>query len=90
MVNCDAMIADIQELQELKRMKEELDATIEAVQDKIKTAMGDTETATFGAYKVTYKTVISTRVDTTALKNELPDVAARFSKTSESRPLRIT
>ena len=89
MVN-ETMLANIQELQELKRMKEELDAAIEAAQDKIKAAMGDTETATVGGYKVTYKTVISTRVDTTALKKELPEIAARFSKTSESRPLRIT
>ena len=89
MGNCDAMIRDIDELQELKRMREELDAAIESAQDKIKAALGDTETATFGPYKVTYKPVTSTRVDTTALKKELPEIAARFSKTSESRPLRI-
>ena len=83
------MIRNIDELQELKRMREELDAAIETAADKIKAAMGDTETATFGPYKVTYKTVSSTRVDTTALKKELPEIAARFSKTSKSRPLRI-
>ena len=84
------MIRNINELQELKRMKDELDAAIESAQDKIKAAMGDTETAVFGPYKVTYKTVTSTRVDTTTLKKELPEIAARYSKTTESRPLRIT
>jgi len=84
------MIRTIDELQELKRMREELDAAIEAAQDKIKAAMGTTETGTFGPYKVTYKTVLSTRVDTTTLKKELPEIAARYSKTTESRPLRIT
>lgn len=88
MVN--TMLENIQALQELKRLREELDAEIEAAQDKIKAAMGDTETATVGGYKVTYKTVTTTRVDTTALKKELPEIAARFSKTTESRPLRIT
>lgn len=83
------MIAKIQELQELKRMKDDLDAAIESAQDAIKAALGDTETATYGPYKVTYKLVTSTRVDTTTLKKELPEIAARYSKTSESRPLRI-
>ena len=83
-------IRNINDLQELKRMKDELDAAIESAQDKIKAAMGDTETAVFGPYKVTYKTVTSTRVDTTTLKKELPEIAARYSKTTESRPLRIT
>lgn len=83
------MIAKIQELQELKRMKDDLDAAIESAQDAIKAALGDTETATYGPYKVTYKTVTSARVDITTLKKELPEIAARYSKTSESRPLRI-
>ena len=83
------MIRAIDELQELKRMREELDAAIETAADKVKAAMGDTETAMVGPYKVTYKTVLSTRVDTTALKKELPEIAARYSKTTETRPLRI-
>lgn len=84
------MIAKIQELQELKRMRDDLDAAIESAQDAIKATLGDTETATYGPYKVTYKTVTSTRVDTTTLKKDLPEIAARYSKTSESRPLRIS
>lgn len=84
------MVAKINDLQELKRLRDELDAAIESAQDDIKAALGDTETAVFGPYKVTYKTVQSTRVDTTTLKKELPEIAARYSKTSESRPLRIS
>lgn len=89
MGNNAELIRDIDELQELKRMREDLDAAIEAAADKIKAALGDTETAVAGPYKITYKTVLSTRVDTTTLKKELPEIAARYSKTSESRPLRI-
>ena len=90
MGNCEAITNDIRELQELKRMREDLDAAIEAAADKVKAALGETETGTFGPYKVTYKEVPSTRIDTTALKKDLPDVAARYSKTTVSRPLRIT
>lgn len=85
------MIANIQELQELKRMRDELDAAIESAQDKIKTAMGATETAVFGPYKVTYQTVVSTRLDTTGIKKAFPaEALAPYLKTSTSRPLRIT
>ncbi len=79
------MAAKAQELQELKRMREELDAEIEAAQDAIKAAMGDQETATAGAYKITWKTVTSSRLDTKALKAALPDVVARFTINSTTR-----
>lgn len=90
MGNCDAIVNSINDLQELKRMREELDAAIEAASDKVKAALGDTETGTFGPYKVTFREVTSTRLDTTALKKELPDIAARYSKTTVTRPLKIT
>lgn len=85
------MIAKINELQELKRMRDELDAAIESAQDDVKAAMGDLETAVFGPYKVTYKTTTSTRVDTAAIRKALTDeFLAPFLKTTTSRPLRIT
>ena len=91
MGNTENMLKDIKELQELKRMKDELDAAIEAAQDKIKAAMGDTETATVGPFKVTYKTVTSNRLDTTKVKAAFPaEVLAPYMTTSTSRPLRIT
>ena len=74
-----------QELQELKRMREELDAEIEAAQDAIKAAMGDQEAVTAGAYRITWKPVESARIDTKALKAALPDIAARFTVTSMTR-----
>ena len=73
------------ELQELKRMREELEAEIEATQDAIKAAMGDSDSITAGAYKITWKPVESSRIDTKALKAALPDVAARFTVTSTTR-----
>lgn len=74
-----------QELQELKRMREELDAEIEAAQDEIKAAMGDQEAITAGAYRITWKPVTSSRLDGKALKAALPEIAARFTITSTAR-----
>ena len=77
--------AIITELQELRKMQEELTAEIESHQDKIKAYMGDTEVLLSGPWKVTYKAVTSSRLDTTALKKALPDVAERFTKTTTTR-----
>ena len=79
------IIAKVTELQELKRMQEELTATIEAITDEIKAAMGEQEELSAGAFRITWKPVTTSRIDTTALKKELPDVAARYLKTSTTR-----
>lgn len=70
----------VKELQELKRMREELDTEMAALEDEIKASMGDAEQITAGAFKITWKTVASSRLDTAALKKALPDVAAQFMK----------
>ncbi len=91
MGNSDVIVRDIEELQELKRMRDEIDAAIEAASDKVKADLGTTETGTFGPYKVTWKEVTSTRLDTVALRKTMPaDVLAPFMRTSTSRPLKIT
>ena len=74
-----------QELQELKRLREELDAEIEAAQDAIKAAMGDQEAVTAGAFRISWKAVTSSRIDSKALKAALPEIAARFTVTSMTR-----
>lgn len=42
--------------------------------------MGASESMTAGEYKITWKNVTSARIDTSALKKALPDVAERFTK----------
>ena len=83
------MEAKVHELMELKRMKEELEAEIAAAEDTIKAVMGDEEILTAGAYKVSWKTFTSSRVDTTALKKALPEVAAAYTKTTTGRRFSI-
>ena len=79
----------IHEILDLKRMREELDATITSLEDSIKAVMGDEEILTAGAYKVSWKTFTSSRIDTTALKKELPEVAAQFTKQTKARRFSI-
>lgn len=78
------------ELQELKRLREELETEIEAAQDAIKAAMGDSDSITAGAYRITWKPIETARIDTKALKAALPDVVARFTITSTARRLCIS
>lgn len=81
--------AKLTELQELKRMQDELTAEIDAITDAIKTYMGTDEILLSGPFKVTYKPVTSSRLDTTALKKDLPDIAARYMKTTTIRRFTI-
>ncbi len=79
----------IHEILDLKRMREELDAAITSLEDSIKAVMGDEELLTAGAYKVSWKTFTSSRVDTAALKKALPDIAAQFTKQTTARRFSI-
>ena len=81
-MSIDMMNGKIKELRELRRMADELAGEIEAIQDEIKAHMTEqnTDTLTGVDWKVTWKAVTSKRLDTTALKKALPDVAERFMK----------
>lgn len=79
------IIAALTELQEYTRIIEEAEAAAEALKDKIKAHMGDTETMTAGPYKVTWAPVTTTRIDSKRLTAEHPDIAAEYSKTSTAR-----
>ena len=79
----------IKELMELKRLREELDNEIQTAEDEIKRIMGDEETLYAGAFKISWKTFTSSRLDTTALKKALPDIAAQFTKQTTSRRFSI-
>lgn len=79
----------ITELMEFKRMRDELDAEITAAEDEIKVAMGDDDTLLAGPFKVTWKAVTSSRLDSTALKKEMPEIAARFMKQTTTRRFSI-
>ena len=79
------METKVKELMELKRMKEEIEAEIAAAEDEIKAVMGSEETLLAGAFKVDWKTVITSRIDTAALKKVMPEIAERFMKQTTTR-----
>lgn len=75
----------IRELRQLQALIEEAEQEAETIRDTIKTQMGESEELHAGEYKITWKTVTSSRLDTAALKKALPDVAQRFMKETISR-----
>ena len=81
------MDTKIKEIRELKRMQEELAAELDEVVDEVKRYMDaeGVDTISGTDWKVTYKAVTSSRIDTSALKKALPDVVERFSKTTTAR-----
>ena len=81
------LISRLTELVELRRMADDLNAEIESIQNEIKAHMteNDTDTITAGAFKVTWKAVTSTRIDTTALRKDLPEIWQEYGKTTTTR-----
>lgn len=79
--------SQIHELRELRRMADELTAEMESITDSIKRHMDAEGVDTLNGtdWKVTYKAVTSSRLDTTALKKALPDLTAQFTKTTTAR-----
>mgnify|MGYP000003215807 FL=1 len=77
--------AKCRELRELQAIIDEAQAEADAIKDALKAAMGDAEELRAGEYKVTWKTVKAVKLDVSALKTALPDVAARFSRESVTR-----
>ncbi len=86
-MSINEMEAKARELRQLQALIEEAQAEAEAIKDAIKAAMGDSESIQAGEYKITWKAVTSSRIDTTALKKAMPDVAERFTRETTTRRL---
>lgn len=76
-----------QELKELRLMAEELAAEITAIEDAIKAELTarDTDEIIAGAYKIRWTAYTAARLDSKALKAELPEIAARYTKEIAAR-----
>ena len=73
------------EYKELLRMREDLEAEMEATAAQIKEIMGERETVTAGPFKASNKLVNSTRLDSKGLKAAFPDLVARFTRSTQYR-----
>lgn len=76
----------MKQLAEYTRIQEETSAIIDGLKDQIKSYMvaEQIDTLTGDEHKATYKEVTSSRIDTKALKTELPEVATRYTTTTSS------
>ena len=74
-------------LAEYMRIADETAAIIDGLKDELKAIMQErnTDTLTGTEHKASYKAVVSSRIDTTAIKKELPEVAAKYTRTTETR-----
>lgn len=73
------------ELRQLQALIEEAQAEAEAIRDAIKAHIGEHDTAYAGEYKITWKPVTSSRIDTAALKKAFPEVAQAFTRETTTR-----
>ena len=83
-MNIDSIM---KELAEYIRMQEEAAAMVESLKDQLKERMAaaGVESLAGSEHKATYKAVTSSRVDTIRLKKDLPEIAARYTKTTTAR-----
>ena len=79
------MEAAARELRQLQALIEEAQAEADALKDRLKAALGDAESVQAGEYRITWKAITSSRIDTAALKKALPDVAERFTRETTVR-----
>lgn len=77
----------MKELAQYIRMQDEISQTIEGLKDQLKAYMKENglETLASDEHKATYKTVSSSRIDTTAFKKAFPSMAEQFTKTTTSQ-----
>lgn len=75
----------VRELRQLQALIEEAQGEAEAIKDAIKAIMGPSEELQAGEYKITWKVVTASRLDTAALRKAIPDVAAAFTRTTTTR-----
>lgn len=77
----------VEQLRELRRMAEELSTEITSIEDQIKETMTALATDELhgSTFKITWKPVTSSRLDSKALKAEAPELWNRYSKQTTSR-----
>ena len=77
----------VAELRELRRMQDELAAEIAATEDSLKAYMtaNNVDTLHGPSFKITWKEVTSSRLDSKALKAAAPTIWEQFTKQTTTR-----
>ena len=84
-VDLMAYAEQLEKLDDIKVKIKTLEAERGSIENIIKEVLGEATTGEYGAYKVSWKNRETTRLDTKALKKDLPDVYEKYAKTSSSR-----
>lgn len=86
-MSANEMESKVNELRELRRMADELAAEITALENSLKAQMTATGTDEISGptFKITWKEVTSSRLDSKALKAAVPELWQRFTRQTTSR-----
>jgi len=86
-VTDEVLNSKIKELKKYKREVEELQHNIDAIQSEVKEEMlrRGVEQIMTTDYKISWQTVSSVRLDTKSLKEERPEIYARYAVTAETK-----
>lgn len=90
-MSTNELTSKVRELKELKAMAEEIAAEITTIEDAIKAEMTarETEEMMIDIYKIRWTRVKSNRFDSTAFKKAMPELAEKFTRTTETRRFSI-
>lgn len=86
-MSINEMEAKVSELRELRRMADDLAAEIGALEDDLKAYMAanNADELHGPSFKITWKPITSSRLDSKALKTAAPELWERFTKTVTTR-----
>lgn len=73
----------------LKADKAKLETRIRAAEDEIKAVLGNRERGTTAGWSVSWKSSTRSTVDTKRLRAELPEIAAQYTNTTQTRVFRV-
>ena len=68
---------------------EKMEQEKNSIEQEIKLQMGDSEIAVCEKYRINWSNVVSNRIDTKKLKEEEPEVYAKYLSSSKSRRFQI-
>lgn len=90
-MSTNELTSKVRELKELRAMAEEIAAEISTIEDAIKAEMTarETDEMMIDVYKIRWTRVKSNRFDSTAFKKAMPELAEKFTKTTETRRFSI-
>lgn len=86
------LLAKVRSLKELEALISEAQAELEGIKDEIKAEMTsrNTEELDVDVFKIRYKTVKSSRFDTTAFKSTHKELYDQYVKQTESRRFTVS